>query len=234
MTSIKAAQLYPLAILLVIWLGACAGSDPATDPVSSTDPASSTDPVSSTDPATPPPSAPTEDVAESSTDLWWQRVHELCGKAFAGRLVSNDEADASFSDQPMTMHVRKCEPERIEIPFHVADNRSRTWVLTRKAETIHLQHDHRHEDGSEDQVTLYGGLSTDEGSAEAQNFPADEYSIRLFKENELSASVANTWSMEIVPGERFSYILRRPERHFQVDFDLHQAVEPPPAPWGHD
>lgn len=107
-------------------------------------------------------------------------------------------------------------------------------MLTRKAETIHLQHDHRHEDGSEDQVTLYGGLSTDEGSAEAQNFPADEYSIRLFKENELSASVANTWSMEIVPGERFSYILRRPERHFQVDFDLHQAVEPPPAPWGHD
>jgi hypothetical protein len=38
--------------------------------------------------------------------------------------------------------------------------------------------------------------------------------------------------MELVAGERFSYALRRPGRHFQVEFDLRQAVPPPPPPWG--
>ncbi len=217
MISIKDARLYSLVILSLVLMVGCLGSNLATD-----------------SPSSDPPPTSKVTVSDSPTDLWWQRLHELCGKAFAGRLVSDDEVDAKFLDQSMTMHVRRCDEERIEIPFHVAENRSRTWVLTRKEEAIHLQHDHRHEDGTEDQVTLYGGVSIDEGSAETQSFPADDTSKRLFEQNELSASVANTWSMEIVPGERFSYILRRPGRHFQVDFDLDQTIEPPPTPWGHD
>lgn len=222
MLSIQAAHRPALAVLSLVLLLGCAGDDPATDP----------SPQASAPPAASP--APTVAEQASPADLWWQGLQALCDQAFEGKLVSNDDVDARFVDQTMTMHVRRCEAERIEIPFHVAENRSRTWVLTRKAEGIHLQHDHRHEDGSEDVVTLYGGVTADGGSAESQSFPADEYSRQLFEQNELSASVVNVWSMEVVPGERFSYILRRPNRHFQVDFDLSQTVEPPPAPWGHE
>lgn len=185
-----------------------------------------------------PPSAaaqpPPPPAAKAPAEIWWTHLNALCGKAFSGRMTSEDPVDADFADQQMVMHVRHCEPTRLAIPFHVGENRSRTWVLTRTDQGIQLQHDHRHEDGSEDTVTLYGGRTEAPGTEIAQYFPADDYSKQLFEANELNASVVNVWSMEIVPGERFSYILRRPERHFQADFDLAQEVEPPPPAWGHE
>ena len=185
-----------------------------------------------------PPPDPTEvdsAAAElSPAEVWWSHLSALCGKAFTGAVVSEGPSDASFAAEVLTMHVRRCEETRLEIPFHVGENRSRTWVLTHTEEGLKLQHDHRHEDGSEDTVTLYGGHTDGPGTEVAQHFPADEFSKQLFEANGLDASVANVWSMELVPGERFSYILRRPDRHFRADFSLHKGVEPPPAPWGHE
>lgn len=217
-----------LAALLVLSLACADGSTPAASgPPDSADPPASVDPPASTDPLPP--------VTEASPlDAWWTHLSALCGQAFAGRLTSKDAADADMAEQSMTMHVRRCEERRLEIPFHVGENRSRTWVLTRTDQGLQLQHDHRHEDGSEDVVTLYGGMTKTPGTKVKQDFPADDYSKQLFEANGLDVSVANTWSMEIISGQRFSYILRRPERHFQVDFDLSQAVEAPPAPWGHE
>jgi hypothetical protein len=172
--------------------------------------------------------------ATSAQETWWANLRALCGKAYAGALASNDPADASFAGQSMAMHVRKCEATRIEIPFHVGEDRSRTWVLSRTATGIELKHDHRHEDGSEDEITQYGGHTDSSGTATAQLFPVDEFSKKLFVEHDRAPSTTNVWSMEIVPGERFSYILRRAGRHFQVDFDLTRTIEPPPAPWGHE
>ncbi len=188
----------------------------------------------------PEPSSPVFDnsgltvVTTSPLDAWWGHLNALCGNAYGGTLTSEDASDSDLAEETMTMHVRRCDANRLEIPFHIGENRSRTWVLTRSEKGLQLQHDHRHEDGSEDSVTLYGGLADGHGTEIAQYFPADEYSKQLFDANELTASVTNVWSMEIVPGERFSYTLRRPDRHFQVDFDLERKVELPPAPWGHD
>ncbi len=187
--------------------------------------------------ATPEPEAslPTVDEAPTPEAIqtgWWEQLADLCGNAYDGRLVSADPSDAELADQPMVMHVRRCTPTRIEVPFHIGDDHSRTWVLTRTETGIQLEHDHRHEDGSPDVVTLYGGHTVASGTETEQFFPADRRSKTLFEANDLAASVANVWSMEIVPGARFTYNLRRPERFFRADFDLSQTVEPPPAPWG--
>ena len=173
-----------------------------------------------------------EALSDSSGDLFWERLQALCGKAFEGRLVSDDEVDADFAEQVMRMHVRSCEPEEIRIPFHVGEDRSRTWVLRRSEAGLRLQHDHRHEDGSEDEVTLYGGWASETGSESRQDFPVDEETRQLFLEQGLEVSVANTWSLEVLPDERFSYVMSRPGRLFRVDFDLTREIEPPPAPWG--
>ncbi len=149
-------------------------------------------------------------------------------------LAAANESDASFTGKPMVMHVRRCAEEGIEIPFHVGEDRSRTWVLTRTASGLQLQHDHRHEDGSEAPVTLYGAHTQTPGTPTVQSFPADDYSKALFAEHDLPQSAANLWSLEIEPSVRFSYVLRRPSRHFQVDFSLATTVEPPPAPCGHE
>lgn len=133
------------------------------------------------------------------------------------------------------MHVRGCEApaQGLRIPFHVGDDRSRTWVLTRTADGLRLKHDHRHADGSPDAVTLYGGDTIDAGTPLRQVFPVDAESRAMFEREGLGASLQNAWAMEIEPGKRFLYELRRPGgRLFQVEFDLTAPVPLPPAPWG--
>ena len=173
----------------------------------------------------PSPSGPTPQ------DAFFTSLSALCGQAFNGRLVSTDEADADFAQQDMVMHVRECSDREIRIPFHVGDDRSRTWVITKQDTGLRLKHDHRHEDGSEDAVTQYGGDTPGEGTATRQNFPVDDFSIALFEREGLTASVTNIWSIEVSESQ-FAYELRRENRHFRVAFDTSAPVEVPPAPWG--
>lgn len=52
-------------------------------------------------------------------DAFFASIARHCGKAFAGQLVTRDAADADMQGQPMVMHVRRCTPTQIEIPFHI-------------------------------------------------------------------------------------------------------------------
>lgn len=171
----------------------------------------------------------------AAQEAWWQGLRSLCGQAFAGELAVGDPTlDADFAEQALAMEVRRCGETRIEVPFHVGADRSRTWVVTRTASGLRLAHDHRHADGGEDDVTLYGGHTAEPGTATAQHFPSDERSRRLFVEHGLPQSVDNVWTVEVLPGERFSYHLRRPGRHVRVDFDLARPIPPPPPPWAEE
>jgi hypothetical protein len=150
-------------------------------------------------------------------------LRPLCGKAFEGRIVSPPvAADEAFAGKRLVMHVRTCGPDGVRIPFQVGQDRSRTWVITRVGDGLRLKHDHRHEDGSEDKVTQYGGDSVTPVPAARQEFPADAFNV---------AGMQNVWAVEHKPG-LFAYELRRPNRFFRVEFDLTKPVAPPPPPWG--
>ena len=171
-------------------------------------------------------------------DQFLAHLAAYCGKAFAGRIVANQPASATpdaFDGKTLVMHVRGCEESQreIRVPFHVGDDHSRTWVITRTAAGLRLKHDHRHEDGSPDVLTMYGGETAAPGDAQRQEFPVDAESVALFRREGSDASVSNTWAMELVPAQRFVYELSRPGgRLFRVEFDLARPVAPPPAPWG--
>lgn len=166
------------------------------------------------------------------------QLRPLCGKAFAGRVVTDTPpptGDDPFANQTLVMHVRECGEQTLRIPFHVGDDHSRTWVLTHTSNGLRLKHDHRHRDGSEDAVTQYGGDTADAGTTTRQTFPVDADSIAMFTREGRTVSNSNTWAMEIHPGQRFVYELSRPGgRLFQVEFDLTRPVAAPPAPWGAD
>nr|WP_314442968.1 hypothetical protein [uncultured Sphingomonas sp.] len=169
---------------------------------------------------------------EAPRDAFFDRLGSLCGKAFEGRIVSPPvEADASFAGKKLVMHVRDCTANTIRVPFHVGEDRSRTWVVTRTATGLRLKHDHRHEDGSEDAQTQYGGDTVSSGTASRQEFPADDYSKDLFIRGNIPQSATNVWAMEVTE-TLFAYELRRPSRFFRVDFDLTRPVAAPPPPWG--
>lgn len=219
----NAFHLTPVLLLLA----ACTqGAAPAASPSASAEPA-----------AAPPAS---ESTAAAPADAFLAAIAGHCGQAYAGRIIANQPASSTpdpFEGKTLVMHVRGCdEPAReLRIPFHVGDDHSRTWVLTRTAEGLRLKHDHRHADGSPDPVTMYGGDTAAAGTAQRQEFPVDAESIAMFEREGLKASVVNTWAMEIEPGARFVYELARPDgRLFQVEFDLTAPVPLPPAPWGAD
>ncbi|MEX0976947.1 MAG: hypothetical protein WDZ50_07615 [Woeseia sp.] len=174
-------------------------------------------------------------TATAPVDAFMARIAGHCGQAFAGRILTDEpqQEDNSFAGQELTMHVRECGENELKIPFHVGEDRSRTWILTRTVDGLRLKHDHRHEDGSPDAVTMYGGDTATAGSAGRQEFPVDQESIATFEREGLSVSVINVWAMEIEPGKRFVYELARPgtDRLFRVEFDLSTPVEAPPAPW---
>jgi hypothetical protein len=170
--------------------------------------------------------------AASPPELFFERLSALCGRAFEGRVASPVvEADRAFAGERLVMHVRECSDDEIRIPFHVGADRSRTWVVTRTATGLRLKHDHRHEDGSEDALTQYGGDTAGPGSAARQEFPADRHSKDMFVRGNIPASADNVWAIEVHPAS-FAYELRRPSRFFRVEFDLSRPVAPPPPPWG--
>ncbi|WP_250885801.1 hypothetical protein [Shewanella jiangmenensis] len=164
---------------------------------------------------------------------FFDSLKALCGKAFEGKVARSDSSDNAFAKSRLVMHVRECGDSVIKVPFHVGEDHSRTWVITRTDAGLRLKHDHRHQDGSEDKVTQYGGDTADIGSARWQSFPVDAESIANFKANGLDKSVTNVWHLGLNP-QVFSYRLTRENRDFLVEFDLTKPVELPPAPWGHE
>lgn len=182
--------------------------------------------------------------AASPQDAFFAALTTHCGRAYAGKLVTGGAPDAAMRGRAMVMHVRECSDTAIAIPFHVERpdgswDRSRTWLVTRTGTGLRLKHDHRHEDGSADAVTFYGGDTAEAGTARAQDFPVDAESIALFRREGLGVSVTNIWRVEIdsadAPAPMFAYQLRRVDenaRNFRVEFDAGEPVTPPPTPWG--
>jgi len=158
----------------------------------------------------------------------WNALAPLCDQAFEGRLVEGTEpSDAAIGAQRLVMHVRNCSAEEIRIPFHVGADRSRTWVLTRSASGVRLKHDHRHEDGTPDAVTQYGGDTRGDATALRLDFHADAETAAM-----IPAAASNIWTIAAEEG-RFTYGLRREKanRRFRVEFDLTKPVPLPPPPW---
>lgn len=169
-------------------------------------------------------------IASSQTspaETFWEELQKHCGKSYEGKVLNAPEND-QFRQHRLLMHVRACDDKEIRIPFFVGEDRSRTWVLKWVDGKIELKHDHRLEDGSDDEVTMYGGTASNTGLANIQVFPADPFTAEL-----LPAAATNVWWIT-VDDQVFTYNLKRigSDRIFTVEFDLNKAVETPEAPWG--
>jgi hypothetical protein len=190
-------------------------------------------------------SAPDAPALPASQEAFWSALQSHCGNAYRGELASSDSRDDDFRGRAMIAHWAECSDTRTAIAFHVEQpggtgwDRSRTWLVTRTADGLRLKHDHRHEDGSEDAVTQYGGDTLSAGTARVQDFPVDAYSIAMFEREGLDVSVTNVWRVEVDPADtanaRYVYQLTRrndPTRLFRVEFVASQPVEAPPPAWG--
>lgn len=161
-------------------------------------------------------------------DEFWNQLKAHCGKAFSGK-ISTDPAPKDFAGKALSMYVMSCSENEIKIPFYVGDDHSRTWVFTKTPTGITLKHDHRLKDGSEDQLTQYGGTSSNAGRDTIQFFPADQQTRDL-----IPYAAGNIWWVTVDAG-KYTYNLKRvdADNHFQVTFDLTKEIAIPSRPWGH-
>lgn len=170
--------------------------------------------------------------AQTSTlpsEKFWQNLNKHCGKSYEGVITAGGKEGDGFTGQRLIMQVLSCEQNRIRIPFYVGENSSRTWILTKDDKSIlKLKHDHRHQDGSEDEVTQYGGQATNIGFENLQMFPADEGTA-----SRISYASTNVWWITL-DDKTYTYNLRRigSDRVFTATFDFTKPVEFNRKPWG--
>jgi hypothetical protein len=167
-------------------------------------------------PGLPPPPSPVEQ--------FFDRLSTLCGKSFSGKLVAGDDSDTAFAAADMQAHANACSDTEIRIAFDVGEDRSRTWIISKVGSGARLKHRHLLKDGSEDPVSQYGGDTIDAGTANRQQFPADDYSRSMFIREGRQVSTSNVWAFEIVPSRTMTYELARPGRLFRVEFDLAKPI----------
>ncbi|MCA1798465.1 MAG: hypothetical protein LC632_03125 [Xanthomonadaceae bacterium] len=160
-----------------------------------------------------------EVVSAEAANLFMENLRTMCGNSYRGELLEFNEGDADMVGQALVMHVRDCDDDEIRIPFHVGENRSRTWIFTLTEEGLRLKHDHRQPDGSDDEVTMYGGDTVEVGTGTRQAFHADRYTGEM-----LPVSANNVWTVEVIPGEVFSYYLRRRNEPLEFRADGAQGV----------
>ncbi len=171
-------------------------------------------------------------VLPEPQESFWDDLARHCGNAYPGGLTLEPPGDEMLTGtEELIVHFRECGEEELRLPFHIEIeetgewDRSRTWVFIRNPDGLELRHDHRRPDGTDDDVTWYGAVSTDPGTPQRQEF--------LSAQRTEESGYERGWRVEIVPGERYTYgTTRRGEWSWRVDFDLTDPIPPPPPPWG--
>ena len=146
----------------------------------------------------------------------------FCGKQFSGKVIFPEGEKDPFKGDPLKIIFSNCSEKEVRIPFHVGENKSRTWVISLDEKGLLLKHDHRHEDGTSDSITQYGGYAKVGGTDFEQSFPADAYTANL-----IPAAATNEWTLALqADKKKLSYILKRDgQLRFHADFDLSKPIE---------
>lgn len=169
----------------------------------------------------------------TAREAFWENLTLHCGNAYPGGLVLEPPGDDMLTGtEQLIVHFRECGRDTLWVPFHIEIeatgewDRSRTWMFMRTADALELRHDHRHEDGSPDEQTMYGALTRNDGSANRQEF--------IIADRTAQDGSEIGWRVEVEPGQRYTYgTIRGGEWTWRVDFDLARPIDTPPAPWGH-
>lgn len=165
---------------------------------------------------------------EKQNLIFKKEIEKHCGKSYEGVITEGAKEGDGFTGERLVMQVLSCDKDQIKVPFYVGNDKSRTWVLTFNENNVQLKHDHRHKDGSDEDVTMYGGTSANVGHANLQMFPADEETCSM-----IDYACHNVWWMTL-DETSFTYNLRRvgSDRLFSVKFDLTKPIEFKEVPWG--
>ena len=146
---------------------------------------------------------------KSPQDQFFASVSSHCGHSLHGRLVTNDPQDAALIGKPVVGRFAACTASEVRINTAFGDDTSRTWVISRTPGGLRLKHLHFNKDGSEAEVSRYGGDATTPGTAQRQEFPPDAFTSDLFtRVVNRPGNLTNVWAVEARPSEFYAHELR--------------------------
>lgn len=149
-------------------------------------------------------------VPPAPAQQFFDGLRALCGARFEGAMSFPADSD-DFAGKLLVATFESCTEDELRVPFLVGEDSSRTWIFRRVDGGLLLKHDHRHADGTPDEVTMYGGMAAPGGSASSQSFHADADTARMIPD-----AATNVWTLSLdASAETLTYHL---ERHGQPRF----------------
>lgn len=148
---------------------------------------------------------------------FFDNLQGLCKKKFAGYIVYPAGKEAPFQGKKIWIEVASCSAKEIRIPINIGEKIYRTLILGRNESGVYLQHENKRPDGSQAEISLYGGKALSHQSPFLLVFPADSYSKQL-----LGSERNSSWSLSISSDKStLSYIAESDGRlDIQIDFNL--------------
>lgn len=126
-----------------------------------------------------------------SQNQFFESIKELCGTQYVGVMTYPEKGQDDFSGKKLLANIASCGDQEIRIPFNVGEDKSRTWIISKTANGLELKHDHRHADGTPDEVNMYGGATLEAGNPLSQSFAADQHTATM-----IPAAATNVWTLE--------------------------------------
>lgn len=156
-------------------------------------------------------------IHNSQQTTFFNALKLLCGQRFEGEMTFPSEGQDSFAGKKLVAQLDRCSENQVRIPFSVGEDKSRTWLISKLDSGLELKHDHRHKDGTPDDINLYGGITQSKGSNLSQSFFADAHTIAIIPEAStnvwtISLSADNnelTYHLERHQKSRFTAVLKR-------------------------
>jgi hypothetical protein len=147
--------------------------------------------------------APEHDPAAAQR-AFFENLRGFCGQTFGGRTILAPPEDRTFEPARLYMVVAECEADEIRIPFIVGDDPSRTWIFQMRDDGLTFFHRHLRPDGTEYEVSGFGGHASEDGTATFQSFPD------FWATDATPAAEHRIWRLRIdEPNRLFVYYLDR-------------------------
>lgn len=142
---------------------------------------------------------------DNAKTAFFNNLSSLCEKVFVGYSTYPEDPAHDFAGKLLVANFSECSDSEVRVKFVVGEDHSRTWVITKSDQGLLLKHDHRHEDGTPDEVTNYGGWANNKGNTWQQHFEADQETADL-----IPAASTNVWMLAFDPKSQvLTYDLKR-------------------------
>jgi hypothetical protein len=148
---------------------------------------------------------------------FYKQLRLLCGKRINGMVLYPAGAEAPFRGLEIRLEIAQCSDREIRMPIYIDNKVYRTLIVGQDQTGYTLRHENKRPNGTQADISMYGGHTTDAGTGYLLIFPADGYTKQL-----MGPELNYVWSLAF-NSERttLSYMAESNGKlNLQLDFNL--------------